>query len=307
MALSPNIWWLFVGRLISGISAASITIAYAYIADVTPPAERAARFGMLGVAFGAGFVFGPALGGLAGTIDPRLPFWIAAGLSLLNGFYGLLVLPESLPREQRAAFSWRIANPLGSLKLLRSQSRLLGLASVNFLGGLAHASLPSVGVLYMMFRYRWDERTVGFTMAGIGLCAMIVQGGLIRPTVKRFGERTTLVIGLGFGLAGFATWGLAPTGLIFWLGIPLLALWGFASAASLGLMSHLVGPSEQGQLQGANSSLTGIANLLGPILFTQIFALFIGERTDWHLPGAPFLLAALLLFFAAVLAWRTTR
>jgi DHA1 family tetracycline resistance protein-like MFS transporter len=307
MALSPNIWWLFVGRLISGISAASITTAYAYIADVTPPAERAARFGMLGVAFGAGFVFGPALGGLAGTIDPRLPFWIAAGLSLLNGFYGLLVLPESLPREQRAAFSWRIANPLGSLKLLRSQSRLLGLASVNFLGGLAHASLPSIGVLYMMFRYRWDERTVGFTMAGIGLCAMIVQGGLIRPTVKRFGERTTLVIGLGFGLAGFATWGLAPTGLIFWLGIPLLALWGFASAASLGLMSHLVGPSEQGQLQGANSSLTGIANLLGPILFTQIFALFIGERTDWHLPGAPFLLAALLLFFAAVLAWRTTR
>jgi DHA1 family tetracycline resistance protein-like MFS transporter len=307
MALSPNIWWLFVGRLISGISAASITTAYAYIADVTPPAERAARFGMLGVAFGAGFVFGPALGGLAGTIDPRLPFWIAAGLSLLNGFYGLLVLPESLPREQRAAFSWRIANPLGSLKLLRSQSRLLGLASVNFLGALAHASLPSVGVLYMMFRYRWDERTVGFTMAGIGLCAMIVQGGLIRPTVKRFGERTTLVIGLGFGLAGFATWGLAPTGLIFWLGIPLLALWGFASAASLGLMSHLVGPSEQGQLQGANSSLTGIANLLGPILFTQIFALFIGERTDWHLPGAPFLLAALLLLFAAVLAWRTTQ
>jgi DHA1 family tetracycline resistance protein-like MFS transporter len=125
--------------------------------------------------------------------------------------------------------------------------------------------------------------------------------------VKRFGERTTLVIGLGFGLAGFATWGLAPTGLIFWLGIPLLALWGFASAASLGLMSHLVGPSEQGQLQGANSSLTGIANLLGPILFTQIFALFIGERTDWHLPGAPFLLAALLLLFAAVLAWRTTQ
>jgi DHA1 family tetracycline resistance protein-like MFS transporter len=307
MALSPNIWWLFVGRVISGISAASITTAYAYIADVTPPAERAARFGMLGVAFGAGFVFGPALGGLAGTIDPRLPFWIAAGLSLLNGFYGLLVLPESLPREQRAAFSWRIANPLGSLKLLRSQSRLLGLASVNFLGGLAHASLPSIGVLYMMFRYRWDERTVGFTMAAIGLCAMIVQGGLIRPTVKRFGERTTLVIGLGFGLAGFATWGLAPTGLTFWLGIPLLALWGFANAASLGLMSHLVGPSEQGQLQGANSSLTGIANLLGPALFTQIFALFIGERTDWHLPGAPFLLAALLLFFAAVLAWRTTR
>jgi DHA1 family tetracycline resistance protein-like MFS transporter len=307
MALSPNIWWLFVGRVISGISAASISTAYAYIADVTLPAERAARFGMLGVAFGAGFVFGPALGGLAGAVDPRLPFWIAAGLSLINGLYGVFVLPESLPREKRAAFSWRRANPVGSLKLLGSAPRLLGLASVNFLGSLAHASLPSIGVLYMMFRYNWSARTVGFTMAGVGVCAMIVQGGLIGPTVKRFGERATLIIGLAFGLAGFATWGLAPTGLFFWLGIPLLALWGFANAASLGLMSHLVGASEQGQLQGANASLMGIANLVGPVLFTQTFALFIGQRTDWHLPGAPFLLAALLLACAAVVAWRTTR
>ena len=184
---------------------------------------------------------------------------------------------------------------------------MLGLASVNFLGSLAHASLPSIGVLYMMFRYNWSARTVGFTMAGVGVCAMIVQGGLIGPTVKRFGERATLIIGLAFGLAGFATWGLAPTGLFFWLGIPLLALWGFANAASLGLMSHLVGASEQGQLQGANASLMGIANLVGPVLFTQTFALFIGQRTDWHLPGAPFLLAGLLLACAAVVAWRTTR
>jgi DHA1 family tetracycline resistance protein-like MFS transporter len=184
---------------------------------------------------------------------------------------------------------------------------LVGLASVNFLGSLAHASLPSIGVLYMMFRYNWSARTVGFTMAGVGVCAMIVQGGLIGPTVKRFGERATLIIGLAFGLAGFATWGLAPTGLFFWLGIPLLALWGFANAASLGLMSHLVGASEQGQLQGANASLMGIANLVGPVLFTQTFALFIGQRTDWHLPGAPFLLAALLLACATGMAWRTTR
>jgi DHA1 family tetracycline resistance protein-like MFS transporter len=184
---------------------------------------------------------------------------------------------------------------------------LLGLASVNFLGSLAHASLPSIGVLYMMFRYNWSARTVGFTMAGIGVCAMIVQGGLIGPTVKRFGERATLILGLAFGLAGFATWGLAPTGWFFWLGIPLLALWGFANTASLGLMSHLVGPSEQGQLQGANASLMGIANLIGPVLFTQTFALFIRPDSGWHLPGAPFLLAALLLVGAAMLAWRATR
>lgn len=306
MALAPNLWWLFAGRVISGISAASISTAYAYVADVTPPAQRAARFGMIGVAFGAGFVFGPALGGLAGNIDARLPFWIAAALSLANAAYGALILPESLPPERRVAFSWAKANPIGSLALLRSQPQLLGLGAVNFLSNLAHASLPSIGVLYMMYRYGWNERTVGFTMAAVGLCAMIVQGGLIGPTVARLGERSTLIIGLGFGIAGFAVFGLAPTGPIFWLGIPVLALWGFASAASLGLMSRRVGPSEQGQLQGANASLMGIANLLGPGIFTQTFALFIGPEAGWHLPGAPFLLAAIMLVIAAALAWRVT-
>ena len=305
MALAPNLWWLFAGRVISGIAAASITTAYAYIADVTPAELRAARFGMLGVAFGAGFVFGPALGGLAGIIDPRLPFWIAAALSLVNGLYGLMILPESVPRERRAPFAWRRANPVGSLALLRSQPRLLRLATVNFLDYLAHTSLPSIAVLYMMYRYGFDERTVGFTMAGVGLSAMIVQGGLIGPAVKRFGERATLLIGLAFGIMGFAAFGLAPTGLVFWLGIPVLALWGFANSATLGLMSHLVSPTEQGQLQGANASIMGIASLLGPGLFTQIFALFIGAGGNWHLPGAPFLLAALFVVVATFVAWRT--
>jgi DHA1 family tetracycline resistance protein-like MFS transporter len=305
MALAPNLWWLFAGRVISGVAAASIATSYAYIADVTPPEQRAARFGMLGVAFGAGFVFGPALGGLAGMVDPRLPFWIAAALSLVNGLYGLLILPESLPRDRRSPFVWQRANPLGSITLLRSQPQLLRLAIVNFLDYLAHASLPGIAVLYMMYRYGFDERTVGFTMAGVGLSAMIVQGGLIGPAVKRFGERGALRIGLVFGILGFLEFGLAPTGLIFWLGIPLLALWGFANSASLGLMSHLVGPTEQGQLQGANASLMGIANLLGPGLFTQTFALFIGAGSSWHQPGAPFLLAAVLVAFAAVIAWRT--
>ncbi len=209
MALAPNLWWLFVGRVISGICAASIGTAYAYIADVSEPEQRSARFGMLGVAFGAGFVFGPALGGLAGGIDPHLPFWIAAVLSLGNALYGFLVLPESLPPERRAAFAWRRANPLGAFRLLRSHSRLMGLASVNFLGNLAHASLPAIGVLYMMFRYGSDERTVGFTMAGVGLCAMVVQGVLIRPVIARIGERGALMAGLAFGVAGFAAFGLA--------------------------------------------------------------------------------------------------
>jgi DHA1 family tetracycline resistance protein-like MFS transporter len=306
MALAPSVSWLFVGRVISGITAASISTSYAYIADVTPPEQRAARFGFMGVAFGAGFVLGPALGGLAGNISPRLPFWIAAGLSLANALYGLLVLPESLAPEKRAPFLWRKANPAGSLKLLRSHPKLPGLATVGFLSNLAHDSLPSISVLYMIYRYGWNERTVGFTLAGVGLCAMVVQGALIAPTIKRFGERVTLLLGLVFGVAGFAVFGLASNGWVFWAGIPLMALWGLASPSAMGLMSHLVGPSEQGQLQGANASLMGIASLIGPGLFTQAFAIFIAAGSTWYLPGAPFLLAALLLAFSIVIASRTT-
>ena len=306
MALAPSLWWLFIGRGVSGITAASISTGFAYVADVTPPEGRAARFGMLGVAFGAGFVLGPALGGIAGGIDPRLPFWIAAALSLANALYGLFVLPESLPRERRAPFEWRRANPLGSLTLLRSHRELLGLASVNFLGQVAHAVLPSVTVLYMGYRYGWDERTVGLVMAGVGVCAMVVQGALIGPVVKRFGERSALIAGLLFGAAGFAIYGVAATGAVFLIGVPLMALWGFASPAALGLMSRRVGPDEQGQVQGANGSIAGVANMIGPGLFTQIFAAGIAPERSWQIPGAPFALAALMLLAAMVIAWRVT-
>jgi MFS transporter, DHA1 family, tetracycline resistance protein len=305
MALAPSLAWLFVGRVISGITAASISTSYAYVADVTPPAERAGRFGMLGAAFGVGFVLGPALGGLTGAIDPRLPFWIAAGLSLANALYGFFVLPESLPPEGRAPFAWRRANPVGALTLLRSQAQLIGLASVNFLGNLAHAALPAVGVLYMMYRYGWNERTVGLTMAGVGVAAIVVQGGIVAPAVKQFGERRALIIGLGFGVAGFTVFGLAPTGPLFWLGIPLMALWGLANPSAQGLMSRRIGPHEQGQLQGANASLMGVANLIGPGLFTLTFASAIGGGGG--VPGAPYLLAAALLGMAIAVALRATK
>ena len=307
MAVAPTIGWLFVGRVVSGITAASISTAYAYVADVTPPERRSARFGLLGAAFGAGFILGPALGGIAGNVDPRLPFWIAAALSLANGLYGTFVLPESLPRERRAGFSWARANPFGALILLRSQRQLTVMATINFLGNLAHAVLPSMSVLYMTYRYGWSERTVGLTMAFVGVCAMIVQGTLIGPIVGRFGERTSLLTGLLFGVAGFLVFGLATSGPIFWLGIPLMALWGLASPSALGLMSRRVGPSEQGRLQGANSSIMGIANMIGPALFTQAFALAISVRSEWQLPGAPFVLAAGLLAVAASAAWVATR
>lgn len=306
MALAPTIAWLFVGRVISGITAASIATAYAYVADVTPPEQRAGRFGLLGAAFGAGFVCGPALGGFAGSISPRLPFWIAAGLSLANACYGVLVLPESLPRSGRAPFLWQRANPFGALMLLRSHRALFGLAGVNFLDYLAHAALPSISVLYVFYRYGWDERTVGLMLAGVGLASVIVQGMVVGPVTKRIGERAALILGLGFGAAGFFVCALAPTGIAFCFCIPLLALWGLANPASMALMSRAVGASEQGQLQGANASLTGIANLIGPGLFTLTFAYAIGAGRGWSLPGAPFLISTLLVVLAAFIAWRVT-
>jgi DHA1 family tetracycline resistance protein-like MFS transporter len=307
MALAPTIGWLFAGRVISGITSASISTAYAYVADVTPPDKRAARFGLLGAAFGAGFVLGPALGGLAGVVSPRLPFWIAAGLSLANAAYGLFVLPESLPRSNRTPFAWRRANPLGALVLLRSHAELFGLAGVNFIDNLAHAVLPSVSVLYMSYRYGWNERDVGLTLAGVGVASIVVQGAIVGPLTRWIGERGALLLGLAFGIAGFAVFALAETGAIFWIGIPLLAVWGIASPASLSLMSRLVGATEQGQLQGANASIMGVANLIGPGLFTQTFAFGIGAARDWNVPGAAFFLSAVLLVGAVAVAWRTTR
>ncbi len=306
MALAPNLAWLFVGRVISGITAASVSTGMAYIADVTPVEKRSAAFGMVGVAFGVGFVFGPALGGLLGSVDPRLPFWVAAGLSLANAMYGLFVLPESLPPDRRRAFDWRRANPLGSLRLLRSHHELFGLAGVVFLSNLAHAALPSTFVLYAGYRYGWDARTVGLALAGIGICSAIVQGGLVGPTVRRFGERRVLIAGLVAGAIGFSIYGLAGTGPAFLMGVPIMALWGLASPSAQGLMSRRLGPSEQGQLQGANGSIMGIATMIGPTMFASVFAFSIGEGARMHVPGAAYVLAAILLLLGAVVAARVT-
>ena len=307
MALAPNLIWLFIGRIISGITAASISTSYAYIADVTPAEKRAGAFGFMGTAFGLGFIIGPGLGGVLGSIDPHLPFWVAAGLSLANALYGLFVLPESLPPEKRSAFSWRSANPLGAFKFLRGHGELFGLASVGFLSNLAHIVLNSTFVLYAAYRYQWTERDIGLALALVGVCGMIVQGGLVRPVVKRLGARQTLFIGLMAGFAGFVVAGIAPTGWAFICGIPLLSLWGLTGPAVQSLMTQRVSASEQGRLQGANSSLTGVAQMIGPGLFTYTFALFIGPKQPIHLPGAPFLLAGALLVLAIGLAIRSAQ
>ena len=307
MALAPNLWWLLAGRIISGIAAASFATAGAYISDITPPERRAASFGLIGAAFGVGFVVGPALGGLLGAISPRLPFWASAFMALANVCWGLFALPESLPKDKRVPFAWKNANPLGALKLLRSHPILAGLAGSFFLINLAHAVLPSTTVLYMHYRYGWDTRAVGLVLAGVGICSLIVQGFLVKPAVRLLHERRALALGLAFGAAGFAIYGLAPTGAIFWIGVPVMALWGIATPSLQAIMTRSVSVTEQGRLQGALACLMGLASLIGPTLFTQIFAIAIGTHADWGLPGAPFLLSTLLILLAIILAWRTTR
>ena len=302
MALAPALWVLLVGRILSGITAASFSVASAYIADVTPAEKRAAAFGMIGAAFGIGFICGPALGGLLGYFGPRMPFWAAAALSLLNFAYGYFVLPESLPADKRSAFKFRAANPVGALKLIGSTPGLPPLASVNFLSFLAHEVLPSTTVLYMAFRYSMDTLGVGLFLGAVGLASALVQSLAVKPLVKAFGEARVLLGGMIAGAFGFAVYGLAPDSWWFALGLPMVALWGTSGPALQALMTSKVGPTEQGKLQGALSSLRGISGLIGPALFTLTFAQFIGPWTFAGLPGAPFLLATLLLAAGALIA-----
>ena len=303
MALAPSLTWLFVGRVISGITAASFSTAMAYLTDITEPEQRAAVFGKVGAAFGAGFILGPAIGGLLGAVHPRLPFWVAALLGLANFLYGLFVLPESLPADRRAPFQWSRANPVAALRLLGSTSTLMVLATIYFIGQIAHVVLPSVYVLYASYRYGWDSASLGLALAIVGICAMVVQIGVIGPVVKRFGERVALIAGLSFGTIGFLITGLSPSGPLSLLGIPFLSLWGVANPATQALMTRLVSPTEQGRLQGAMSSAQSIAQLIGPGIFTLAFAHFVTPG-NFELPGAPFILAGAMLIAAMLVATR---
>ena len=307
MALAPSLSWLLVGRIVSGITAASFPTASAYIADVTPPEKRAERYGMLGAAFGLGFIVGPAVGGVLGEIDLRLPFWVSAILSLANASYGFFVLPESLPPERRSRAPWSKANPLGSLELLRKTPGLMVLAGATFLYFVAHEALPATFVLYTDYRYGWSERTVGLALATVGLSSALVSALLVGPLVKRLGERATLLVGLVFGAAGFAIFGLAPTTAWLFTGIPVDALFGLTGPAMQALMTHTTGPSAQGQLQGALGSMRGITGMIGPILFTQVFAKTIGARALVALPGATYLVAGAFVAASLLFVLSATR
>ena len=308
MALANSLPWLMVGRIISGIASASFTTANAYIADITAPEKRAKAFGMIGAAFGLGFIIGPLIGGLLGEIDLRLPFWFAAGLALLNFLYGWLVLPESLPPEKRAKrFDWSHANPFGSMLLLKRYPQVFGLALVVLLANLAHYVYPSVFVLFADYRFQWGPREVAWVLAMVGVFSVIVQGGLMGPVVKRLGERRALLFGLACGVIGFVIYGFAGVGWVFLIGIPISALWGFAGPATQALITQQVGADVQGRVQGALMSLVSLAGIFGPMLFAGTFALFIGDKAPAYVPGAPWLLAAALLFIGWLVAWRYAR
>jgi DHA1 family tetracycline resistance protein-like MFS transporter len=304
MALAPNLWWLFVGRVISGITAATYSTATAYIADVTPPEKRAASFGYIGAAWGIGFIVGPAIGGLLGTIDLRLPFWVAAGLTLANAAYGWWLVPESLPPERRMPLRWSRANPVGALALAREVHGLGGLLTMQVLYMLAHFSLPSVFVLYAGYRYHWTPAQVGNTLALVGICTALVQAGLIGPAVRWVGERRAVLFGLLMAAASYALYGLAPSGLWFLAAIPLGALSGLYGGAAQALMTTRVAAGEQGQLQGLNSSFTGLTGIVGPLLFGLSFERGLAPGADGAaiFPGAPFELAALLSAVALLIA-----
>ncbi len=307
MGFAPSVMWLLVGRIISGITSASFPTATAYIADVVPAEQRAAKFGMLGAAFGLGFIVGPAIGGLLGDIDVRLPFYFAGSLSLVNFLYGAFVLPESLAKEKRSPLLLKSINPLGSTKILRSHPVLFGLTIASIFAYLAHESLPSTFALYTMERYAFGERDIGFALAAVGLSSAIVQAALTGVVVKRVGERAALLFGLTCGVLGMAMMGLAPTGAWFYASIPLQALWGLGGPPMQSIMSRSVDETKQGQLQGALSSLRGVTGMIGPLLFTAAFGAGIDPRASVSLPGAAFLLSAVLLAGAAVASTFATR
>ncbi len=305
MGLAPNLGWLFAGRVLSGIATANMTTAGAYIADVNPPEKRAAAFGMIGSAFGLGFVLGPAIGGIVGNVNPRLTFWAAAIFALLNALYGLFVLPESLAPENRTRrLEWKRANPIGSLALLRSHHELWGLTWVNFITYLAHEVFPNVWVIYCIAAFGWSTRSVGLTLALVGTIAAINQATMVRPVVARLGERRTLLASLVVAIAGLALMG-AGNGILFLVAAVIVSL-PMYQASSQALMTRRVSAAEQGQLQGALGSVRGISMLIGPSIFTLIFAQFAGPWRSLGLIGAPWLLAAALYGVSVAVAWRVT-
>jgi DHA1 family tetracycline resistance protein-like MFS transporter len=304
LALAPSIPWFFLGRVVAGITGANFSTCTAYIADVSPPEKRAANFGVIGAAFGLGFIAGPALGGLLGDHGLRLPFVVAAGLTLLNWLYGLLVLPESLSPPNRRPFSWARANPVGSLTALGRHPVVAGLTVTYFLSTLAQFGMHSTWVLYTGHRYHWSIGQTGLSLAVVGITAAIVQGGLGRIIIPKLGEPRTVLLGLLIGAAGFVGYAVAWEGWIIYIVLALASVGGLAGPALQSLISTRIPANEQGAVQGALSSLASVAGIIAPPVATGLFGFFIGPRAPVYLPGVAFFLGALITLVALVVARR---
>ncbi len=326
MALAPTLPWFFLGRLVNGLSGASISVATAYIADISPPEKRAANFGMIGAAFGVGFILGPALGGWLGVPHPqlvahlpaawaewltanhlRIPFYFAAVVTLANGLYGFFVLPESLPRAIRRPFSWSRSNPVGSLVALGRYPVVARLAAALFLSNVAQFMLHSIWALYTGHRYAWTPQQIGLSLAFVGLMSAVVQGGLARKIIPRLGEARSVLVGLTIGAISYIGYAAATQG---WMLFPVLGfacLGGIGGPALQGAISRSAPADEQGAVQGSLTGLASLGQIIAPLASTQLFAYFIAPGAPLNLPGAPFLVSSALMLGALAIATRTFR
>ncbi|HET9147046.1 MAG TPA: MFS transporter [Acetobacteraceae bacterium] len=306
LAFAPSVAWLFLGRLLAGATSGNVSAATAYIADITPPEQRAHRFGMIGASFGLGFTLGPTLGGLLGGIDLRLPFLAAAGLVALNVLYGLFVLPESLPPERRRPFRLKEATPLGSFRMLRANPRMIRLTLAWCVRWFGIGALQAVFVLFTELRFHWGPEQNGLALGVMGVTATIVQATLVKPAVARLGERRAALLGFALNASGYLLVGLAPApGLIF-LGIGLMAFGSIANPAIRALLSNAVPADQQGRLNGTLSAVEGLTIIVAPLTGALVFDLFTRDPA-WSLPGAPFLLTTIFLSVAFWLVASTTK
>lgn len=302
LAFAPTLAWLFVGRVIAGIMGASFTTASAYIADVSTPETRAQNFGIIGAAFGLGFIIGPMLGGFLGTFGSRVPFMVAAGLSLLNWLYGFFILPESLKPENRRKFEWSRANAISSLLNLKRYPVILGLVASLVMVYISAHAVQSNWAYYTMEKFKWDSKMVGISLAVVGLVFAIVQGGLIRIIIPKLGQQKSVYVGLGLNALGFILFALATQSWMMFAFTVIYCLGGIAGPALQGIISTQVPANEQGELQGALTSLMSVTSIVGPLLMTNTFAFFTDSNAPIYLPGAPMILGAFLTVTATLLA-----
>lgn len=305
LALAPNIIWLFIGRVIAGIGGASITTASAYVADVSPPEKRAQNFGMIGAAFGLGFIIGPVIGGILGEYGSRIPFFAAAGLTLLNWLYGFFIVPESLDKENRRAFSWKRANPIGTLLHLKKYPAIIGMIASIFLVYLAAHAVQSTWAFFTIETFKWTEAEVGYSLGFVGFVVALVQGVLIRPVVKAVGQVKAVYIGLSFNALGLLLFAFATEGWMIYAILVPYALGGFAGPSMQGIMTSQVPVDEQGELQGGMTSMASVTSIIGPVMMTSIFAYFTDPENDIYFPGAPFILATILAIVSMILVIKT--